>query len=116
MHSYLGEDVNIDDNPEGWDIGYQESRSHFAALLNANNDILLNDFVNDCEKVEKMIKTVKREQWKNKRIRRQSVNDDADSSSDDDVNDPEEAFLSIGQNLRQAFKKHWPLVRLNCNY
>lgn len=112
FQSYLGEEFNLDDNPEGWDIGYHESRSHFTSLLNANNEILLNDFVNDCEKVEKMIKTVKREQWKNKKMRRESMNDDAYNSSEDDVNDPDEAFLSIGQPLRQAFKKHLPLGML----
>ena len=91
----------------------RDSRSYFTSLLATNNDFLLNDFVENSENVEKMIKRVKRVNWKNGRLRRESLNDDAYNSSEEDINDPEEAFLSISQNLRQAFKKHLPLVSIN---
>ena len=105
----MGDDFNIDDSPEGWDIGYPESKSYFTSLLTENNDMLLNEFVNNSEKVETMIKTATKHHWKNTRLRKESLSDDCYNTSEDE-NDPEEAFLSIGQNLRQAFKKHWPLV------
>lgn len=112
FQSNLEDDFNIDDSPEGWDIGYPESRSHFTSLLTANNEMLLNEFVNNSEKVEAMIKKATREHWKNSRLRKESLNDDCHNSSTEDVNDPEEAFLSIGQNLRHVFKKHLPLGML----
>ena len=57
-----------------------------------------------------MVEAAQTRDWRNSRLRKSSVNED--DSSNEDVNDPEEAFLSISQNLRQAFKKHLPLVRL----
>lgn len=110
FQSYLGDDFNVDDNPEGWDIGHRDSRSYFTSLL-TENEMLLNEFIDNSEKVEAMIKTATRQHCKNKRLRKQSLNDDCYNFSEDE-NDPEEAFLSIGQNLRQAFKKHLPLGML----
>ena len=109
--SYLSEDANLDEATEGWDIGYHDSRSHFASLLDEDNDMLLNDFVNDCENVEVMVNSIKRKPWRNNRARNTNVDNDSCESDLDDFNDPDEAFLSISQNLRQAFKKHLPLVR-----
>ena len=71
---------------------------------------MLNDFVEDSDNVEMMVEAAQTRDWRNSRLRKSSVNED--DSSNEDVNDPEEAFLSISQNLRQAFKKHLPLVRL----
>ena len=102
--SYLEEEGVLDDNPEGWDIGYRDSKSHFSSLLNGNNESLLNDFVNDCEKIDRLRNN------STKRRRQNSLHDEYVSSEDDDVNDPEYAFLSISQNLRHALKKHLPLV------
>merc|ERR1712223_1447793 len=44
FQSNLGDDLTMDDSPEGWDIGYSESRSYFSSLLTGNDDILLNEF------------------------------------------------------------------------
>ena len=43
----MGEDANLEEAPDGWDIGYQDSKSHFTSLL--GNEELLNDFIDDCE-------------------------------------------------------------------
>ena len=70
----------------------------------------MNDFVEDSDNVDMMVEAAQKRDWRNSRLRQNSVNED--ESSNEDNNDPEEAFLSISQNLRQAFKKHLPLVRL----
>merc|ERR1712109_26886 len=57
-----------------------------------------------------MVEAAQKRDWRNSRLRQNSVNED--DSSNEDKNDPEEAFLSISQNLRQAFKKHLPLGML----
>jgi hypothetical protein len=106
FQSYLEEEGVLDDNPEGWDIGYRDSKSHFSSLLNGNNESLLNDFVNDCEKIDRL------RNKSTKRRRQNSLHDEYLTSEDDDLNDPEYAFLSISQNLRHALKKHLPLGML----
>jgi len=110
FQNYLADETN-EDCPEGWDVGYHESKSYFTFLLDEDNDKLLNDFVEDSDNVEMMVKAAQKRDWKNSRLRQNSVNDD-DDSSNEDICDPEEAFLSISQNLRQAFKKHLPLGML----
>ena len=102
----MADESNEEECAEGWDIGYQESKSYFTFLLDENNDGLLNEFVEDSDNLEKMVKAAQKRDWKNSRVRKNSIDDD---SSNEDT-DPEEAFLSISQNLRQAFKKHLPLV------
>lgn len=108
FQSYLADETNDEECAEGWDIGYQESKSYFTFLLDENNDGLLNEFVEDSDNLEKMVKAAQKRDWKNSRVRKNSIDDD---SSNEDT-DPEEAFLSISQNLRQAFKKHLPLGML----
>jgi len=111
FQSYLADETNDDDCLDGWDVGYQESRSYFTFLLDEDNDDLLNDFVENSEKVDAMVQATQKRDWKNNRLRKNSEMDEDDSSNEDN-NDPEEAFLSISQNLRQAFKKHLPLGML----
>jgi len=110
FQSYLADEANDEDCLEGWDVGYHESRSYFTFLLDEDNDELLNDFVEDSDNVEMMVEAAQKRDWRNSRLRQNSVNED--DSSNEDINDPEEAFLSISQNLRQAFKKHLPLGML----
>lgn len=110
FQSYLADETNDEDCLEGWDVGYHESRSYFTFLLDEDNDELLNDFVEDSDNVEMMVEAAQKRDWRNSRLRQNSVNED--DSSNEDINDPEEAFLSISQNLRQAFKKHLPLGML----
>ena len=104
----MADGTNDEECPEGWDIGYQESKSYFTSLLNEDNDGLLNEFIEDSDNVAMMVKAAQKRDWKNSRLRKNSV--DEDDSSSEDIHDPDEAFLSISQNLRQAFKKHLPLV------
>ena len=112
QYSYLADETNDDDCLDGWDVGYQESKSYFTFLLDEDNDELLNDFVENSEKLDAMVQATQKRDWKNNRLRKNSEMDE-DDSSNEDINDPEEAFLSISQNLRQAFKKHLPLVRID---
>ena len=99
----LGDDANTEEAPEGWDIGYQDSKSHFTSLLNGSNEQLLNDFINDCENVELIVRKTEQKQIKIRRLR----GEDSESSGCESPleDDPERAFLTISQRLRQVLKK-----------
>jgi len=79
----------------GEDIA-QETKSYFLDLMNMENDVLLDQFINNeepryfsKEKITRKVKKVTAENF-----------------------EPEEAFLKIGFNMRQALKKHPPMGML----
>lgn len=99
LFGYLGEDVDLDQAPDGRDILPEGTRSRFLALLE-NGGELLERFVRGGG-VE--------EEWPEKsQIGAESGSDEADGGA---PKDPEYLFLAISHHLRQALKKHLPLVR-----
>lgn len=83
-----------DEELEGCDIAPQ-TRSHFLDLMSSENEALLEEFINNEE--EKFFHKEKRG-----RKRKQSQ----------EGFQPEEAFMKIGFNMRQALKKHPPMGML----
>lgn len=110
----MGEDANLEEAPDGWDIGYQDSKSHFTSLL--DNEELLNDFIDDCEKFEYLMITIGQTRLKKGRLYTDESHEDSCESSKEDLGDPEQAFMAISQHSRQAIKKHLPLVCINILY
>ena len=104
----MGEDANLEEAPDGWDIGYQDSKSHFTSLL--DNEELLNDFIDDCEKFEYLMITIGQTRLKKGRLYTDESHEESCESSEEDLDDPEQAFMAISQHSRQAIKKHLPLV------
>ena len=104
----MGEDANLEEAPDGWDIGYQDSKSHFTSLL--GNEELLNDFIDDCEKFEYLMITIGQTRLKKGRLYTDESHEESCESSEEDLDDPEQAFMAISQHSRQAIKKHLPLV------
>ena len=90
MYGIDEEDIN------GEDITAHNTRSYFMDLINLENEELLDQFINNQEP-----------QFFSKQRgsrRREIVNEE--------TFEPEDAFMKIGFNLRQALKKHPPMGML----
>jgi len=89
MYGLEAEDIN------GEDIA-QETRSYFLDLMSMDNEELLEQFINNEEP-----RYFNKEKFsrKNKKITEENF-------------EPEDAFLKIGFNMRQALKKHPPMGML----
>ena len=74
----------------------QQTRSYFQDLLNEDNEDILDQFINNEEP----------QYFNSERIRRRTP------GVTEETFQPEEAFIKIGFNLRQALKRHPPMGML----
>ena len=82
------------------DIGHHQSRSYFMDIISMEDEELLDQFINAEEP----------RYYNKQRLTSQQRLKDKDKASFQ----PEDAFMRIGFNLRQALKKHPPMGMLEC--
>ena len=80
----------------GTDVSHQ-TRSYFMDLVNMENEELLDQFINNQEP---------------RYFSKEKMNSRKQVKVDEETFEPENAFLKIGSNLRQALKKHTPIGML----
>ena len=86
------------DEDDVWGVNIPtQTRSYFLDLMNDDNEELLDQFINNEEP----------QYFNSERIRRKSR-----GGFTAETFQPEEAFIKIGFNLRQALKKHPPMGML----